>query len=303
MKKGALHTQLLIGLFFWSPALYADLSDSADAANPVPVKIPLKQYIAADRWDAWLVVSNSEADSNRPGDAYEGDIRNTSLGVQWATTHWAIGTTLSHAEAEFDTPGTGDERNERKTSFIPFVAWKPFPGIQLRAFAGVSEGDFSRRRNVINTRFPTTFKGETDTKGSTAGISLLTYAPIGPGQLSTSLTVLRDKTRFDAFTEHTTDTVSYNPIDNPDFTQRVTTVTAQGRYFWNMGKFSPYVTLGWFEHTAGNLDEADPNGWTWGAGLGYRFLDRGRLVVQYSQLEGKQYEENRMLSCQILVTF
>jgi|GEM_PF-5369247 len=139
-----------------------------------------------DTVSTWISFSNSNADSDRPALEYDGDIETTSFGLEWSHQRWAMGAALSHSEATFDGPGVNDERNERKTQFMPYVTWKVVSGIQLRAFAGISEGEFSRTRHFAGTA--DTFSGETDTRGTTVGLSAFAFAPIGPGALSAALT-------------------------------------------------------------------------------------------------------------------
>jgi len=277
-------------------------AEEGNDIEPSPTVVEQRAPIS-DTLITWINFSNSNAESDRPGFEYDGNIRNTAIGLEWSHLRWALGAMFSYSEAAFDTPGSQDERNERKTSLTPYVTWKPLPGIHLRAFAGASEGDFNRRRSVSSATFPASFSGDTNTRGMSAGLTALAFAPIGSGLLSGSLSVVRDRTRFDDFVEQSSDPVNYAPVFNPVFTQRITTVSAQGRYLASFGKFTPYVSLGWFEHTAGNLDEADSSGWTWGGGLGYMLGNRARIALQYMQLEDKRFEESRTFSGQLLVFF
>lgn len=289
---------VVLGLSFCCGLAYAQENDNEvdPTANITEQRVAISSTVSS-----WINFSHSEAESNRPGFEYDGDIESTSLGLEWSHQRWAVGATLTHADASFETPGSDDERDERKTAFTPYVTWKIHPGIHLRAFAGMSEGEFSRSRSVVN--FDNTFTGTTDTEGTTLGLSALLFAPIGPGLLSGTLSVVKDRTKFDEFVEQASDPSSFMPISNPTFRQRVTTVSAQARYFVNFGNFTPYVSLGWFEHTAGNLNEPDPSGWTWGGGVAYRLTSRARLALQYSQLEDKKFEDNKTFSGQFIFTF
>jgi opacity protein-like surface antigen len=275
-------------------------------AEEVPKNDPLastteQKVMLNDSVSAWFSSSNSDVESDRPGLEYDGDIETTSIGLEWSHSKWAVGAALSYSEGAFEGPGSSDERDERKTQFMPYVTWKVVPGIQLRAFAGISEGEFSRTRHFAGTA--DTFSGETDTRGTMVGLSAFLFAPVGPGMLSTAFTVVEDKTRFDEFEEEPSDPANFPIIDSPSFRQRATTVSAQARYFVNLGKLTPYVSLSWFEHTSSNLNETDPSGWTWGGGLAFTMAPRARLAVQYQQLEDKDFEENRTLSGQFIFTF
>lgn len=287
----------LILLVGFAHAVHAEERITKDPITPVTQQ----RVMLNDAVSTWINFSNSDVESDRPGLEYDGDIETTFIGLEWSHPRWAVGAALSYSEGAFDGPGISDRRDERKTQFMPYVTWKIFPGIQLRAFAGVSEGEFSRTRHFAGTA--DTFSGETDTRGNMAGLSAFIFAPIGPGMLSTAFTVVEDKTRFDEFEEEPSDPANFPIIDNPSFRQRATTVSAQARYLVSLGKLRPYVSLGWFEHTSSNLNETDPSGWTWGGGLAYTMGSRARLAVQYQQLEGKDYEENRTLSGQFIYTF
>ena len=291
-----------IGIAFMALAWFAQVGNADEAIHADAVTPASEQrVILNDSLSTWVTFSNSDVESDRPGLEYKGDIETTSIGLEWSQPKWAVGAALSYSEGSFDAPGSSDERDERKTQFMPYVTWKVLPGIQLRAFAGVSEGEFSRTRNFAGTA--DTFSGETDTRGTTLGLSAFVFAPIGPGALSTAFTIVKDRTKFDEFEEQPSDPANFPTIDNPVFRQSVTTVSMQGRYFVSLGKLTPYVSLGWFEHTSGNLNETDPNGWTWGGGLAYTIAPQARLAIQYQQLEGKDFEENRALSGQFIFTF
>lgn len=287
----------LMALVWFTQTANAEEAIRNDPVTPIAEQ----RVILNNSLSTWINFSNSDVESDRPGLEYEGDIETTSIGLEWSEHKWAVGAALSYSEASFDGPSSSDERDERKAQFMPYITWKVLPGIQLRAFAGVSEGEYSRTRSFANTT--DTFSGETDTRGTTVGLSAFVFAPIGPGALSTALTVVKDKTKFDEFEEQPSDPANFPNIDNPAFRQSVTTVSMQGRYFVNLGNLTPYVSLGWFEHTSGNLNETDPNGWTWGGGLAYTLASRARLAIQYQELEGKDFEENRTLSGQFIFAF
>lgn len=287
----------LIFLMGFAQAAHAEEEIAKDPVTPVAQQ----RVMLNDAVSTWINFSNSDVESDRPGLEYDGDIETTSIGLEWSHEKWAVGAALLYSEGAFDGPGINDRRDERKTQFMPYVTWKIVPGIQLRAFAGVSEGEFSRTRHFAGT--VDTFTGETDTRGNMVGLSAFVYAPVGPGMLSTAFTVVEDKTRFDEFEEEPSDPANFPLINNPSFQQRATTVSAQARYFVSFGRLTPYVSLGWFEHTSSNLNETDPSGWTWGGGLAYTMGSRARLAVQYQQLEDKEFEENRTLSGQFIFTF
>jgi hypothetical protein len=265
-------------------------------SGPSPAAVRLNNHLTA-----WVNHSRSEVESDRPGERYEGDITTSSLGLEWSEVRWAVGVDISHSESLVDTPGSSDERNERRTSVTPYLTWKVLPFLHLKAFAGISEGDFYRQRSAV--RFPVHFTGETNTQGNIFGLSAIGFAPIGPGLLSTAVTWSKNKTTYDAFTEASSDLDNFKDIDNPRFKQEINTLSVRGQYLISLGKFMPFATLGWFDHRGGNLYEADSNGYTWGGGAGYRFTPNSRIAVQYQQLEDKQYEDNKTLAAQFMLLF